>query len=117
MEDRQTVEAFRASHKYARISPRKARLVIDMIRGKSCAEALEQLSFNGRRSAVMIRNVLRSAMANADEQEADMRSLYVSEARVDGAGYMRRWRPKDRGRAHPIAKRMSHIHVSLAEGF
>ena len=54
-------------------------------------------------------------MTNADEQEADMRRLYVKEARVDGGPYYRRWRPKDRGRAHPIAKRTSHIVVAVAE--
>ena len=104
-----------AKHRFARISPQKARLVIGLIRGRNCAEALEQLRFNGRRSVRMIRDVLRSAMVNADEQEADMTRLFVCEARVDGGPYFRRWRPKDRGRAHPIAKRTSHIVVSVAE--
>ena len=63
----------------------------------------------------MIEAVLKVAMANADEQEADMRRLYVRDARVDGGPYLRRWRPKDRGRAHPIAKRTSHLIVRLAE--
>jgi large subunit ribosomal protein L22 len=106
---------WRAVHKFARTSPRKARLVIDLIRGKSCAVALEQLRFNPKRSAVMVQNVLKSAMANASEEEADVRRLIVAEARVDGGPYMRRWRPKDRGRAHPIAKRMSHIVIEVAE--
>lgn len=104
-----------AVHRFARTTPRKARLVVDLIRGKSCAVALEQLQFSDKRTAVMIRNVLRSAMASANEQEADMRRLFVAEARIDGGPYMRRWRPKDRGRAHPIAKRMSHIVVAVAE--
>lgn len=108
-------KAWRAVHRFARSSPRKARLVIDLIRGKTCAAALEQLQFNPKRTAVMIRNVLRSAMASANEAEADMRRLFVAEARVDGGPYMRRWRPKDRGRAHPIAKRMAHIIVAVAE--
>lgn len=63
----------------------------------------------------MIEAVLKAAMANADEQEADMRRLYIKDARVDGGPYLRRWRPKDRGRAHPIAKRTSHLIVALAE--
>ena len=104
-----------AVHKFARISPRKARLIIDLIRGMPCNDALEQLRFNKRRAVGMVLDVLKSAMANASEQEADVRRLYVREARVDGGGYNRRWRPKDRGRAHPIAKRMSHIVVTVGE--
>jgi large subunit ribosomal protein L22 len=106
---------WRASHKFAPIAPRKARLIVDLIRGRSCAEALEQLQFNGQRASALIRNVLRSAMASADEAEADTRRLYIADARVDGGPYVRRWRPKDRGRAHPIAKRMSHIRIAVAE--
>ncbi|MFQ5494194.1 MAG: 50S ribosomal protein L22 [Phycisphaerae bacterium] len=105
-----------ARHLFARIAPRKARLVIDTIRGQSCSDALEQLRFNRRRAARMVEAVVRSAMANADEKEADMHRLLVAEARVDGGPYQRRWRPKDRGRAHPIAKRASHITVTVVEG-
>ncbi len=104
-----------ARHRFARIAPRKVRLVIDTIRGERCSDAVEQLRFNCRRSARLIEAVLKAAMTNADEQEADMRSLYVRNARVDGGPYFRRWRPKDRGRAHPIAKRTSHIIVSVSE--
>lgn len=104
-----------AKHCFARISPRKARLVIDLIRGRSCGEALDELRFNNRRAVRMIRDVLKSAMTSADEQEADMGRLMVCEARVDGGPYLRRWRPKDRGRAHPIAKRTSHLIVTVAE--
>lgn len=111
-EDRQT---WSAKHRFARIAPRKARLVIDMIRGQRCSDAVEQLRFNNRRGARMIEAVLKAAMVNADEQEADMRRLYVREARIDGGPYYRRWRPKDRGRAHPIAKRTSHIVIEVAE--
>jgi large subunit ribosomal protein L22 len=63
----------------------------------------------------MIVNVLKAAMANANEDEADMGSLFVREARVDDGPYYRRWRPKDRGRAHPIAKRTCHLIVTVAE--
>lgn len=80
-----------------------------------CADALEQLRFFKQRSVIMVRNVLKSAMTNADEGEADMQRLFVSEARVDGGPYYRRFRPKDRGRAHPIAKKTSHIIVTVAE--
>ena len=104
-----------AQHRFARIAPRKARLMIDMIRDQPCSNAAEQLSFNHRRSARLVEAVLKAAMVNADEAEADMRRLYVRDARVDGGPYYRRWRPKDRGRAHPIAKRTSHIIVTVAE--
>ena len=86
-----------------------------MIRGQGCAEAMEQLRFNGRRSAVLIRDVLKSAMVSADEAEANMNSLYVQAANIDGGPYQRRWRPKDRGRVHPIARRTSHIRLTVAE--
>ncbi len=105
-----------ASHLFARIAPRKAILIIDLIRGRRCDEAMEQLRFNNRRAAAMIRDVLKSAMVNADEQEADMGRLYIKMAKVDGGPYQRRWRPKDRGRVHPIAKRTSHIMLAVAEG-
>ena len=104
-----------ATHRYASIAPRKVRLVIDMIRGASCGEALEQLQFKHQRAARMISAVLKSAITSADEGEANMQRLYVKEARVDGGPYQRRWRPKDRGRAHPINKRTSHIVVTVAE--
>lgn len=108
-------QQWRAIHRFARISPRKARLVIDTIRGRRCSEALELLQFNRRRTARMIEDVLKSAMANADEKEADMRKLYVAEARIDEGPKHKRWQPKDRGRAHPILKPTSHIVIHVAE--
>ncbi len=104
-----------ARHRFARIAPRKARLVVDTIREELCNDAVEQLRFNRRRAARFVEAVLKSAMVSADEQEADMHRLFVKGARVDGGPYYRRWRPKDRGRAHPIAKRTSHIIITLAE--
>jgi large subunit ribosomal protein L22 len=110
-----TGKRFRAVHRFARISPRKARLVIDLIRGRHVNEAQDILRFTNKKASPLIDKVLRSAMANANEQEADVRSLFVAEARVDQGPYMRRWRPKDRGRAHQILKRMSHIIVEVEE--
>ena len=104
-----------AKHCFARIAPRKVRLVIDLIRGLPCQDALEELRFNSRRSARLIQDVLKGAMVSADEAEAEMSRLFIREARVDGGPYYRRWRPKDRGRAHPIAKKTSHIVVTVAE--
>lgn len=106
---------WRASHRYARVSPRKARLVIDLIRGLHVNKAQDTLRFTRKRVCGSIAKVLASAIANANEQEADVRALYVAEARVDEAPFFRRWRPKDRGRAHEILKRMSHIIVVVEE--
>lgn len=106
---------WRAVHRFARLSPRKARLVIDLIRGQRVREAEDILRFTRKNASRVIAKVLQSAVANASEAEADVRSLVVAEAQVDGGPYFRRWRPKDRGRAHPIAKRMSHITVVLQE--
>lgn len=110
-----TTREWRAVYRFARLSPRKARLVVDLIRGKDCASALNALRFNAKRPAVEIAKTLKSAMANADEQEADVGRLYVKEARVDMGPTFPRWRPKDRGRAHMILKKTSHIHVVVAE--
>jgi large subunit ribosomal protein L22 len=107
--------AWQAKFKYARISARKARLIVDMIRGRKVQEALNILKFTPNRAAVMISKTLTSAIANANEQEAAVANLVVSEARVDEGPVMKRFQPKDRGRAHPILKRTSHIVVAVDE--
>ncbi len=107
--------AYSATHRYARIAPRKARLVADMIRGMKIEEAMNALEFSTRRGAWYFKAVLRSALANAQEKDVEVHDLYVSESRVDQGPTMKRWQPKDRGRAHPIAKRTSHLYVSLDE--
>jgi len=107
--------AWRAIHRFARISDRKARLVADLIRGRRCDEAVELLRFTHKRAARMVDRVLKSAMAVANEAEATMSKLYVAEARVDAGPIIKRWRPKDRGRAHPIHKRTSHIVVAVEQ--
>jgi large subunit ribosomal protein L22 len=78
-------------------------------------DAQDTLRFTDQKAGQLIDKVLRSAIANANEQEADVRSLHVAEARIDEGPHMRRWRPKDRGRAHMILKRMSHIVIELEE--
>ncbi len=103
-------------HRYARISPRKARLVTGLIAGHHVDEALELLKYTRKRACVLVDKVLRAAMADADEQEADVRKLFVREARVDEGPTIKRFQPKDRGRAHPIKKRTSHIVVTVGEG-
>ncbi len=105
-----------ASHRYAPIAPMKVKLVVDLIRGRTVQDALDLLKFANKRAAVFVDKVLRSAIANADEQEADVERLYVSRARVDYAGVRlntRRWRPKDRGRAVAWCRKASHIHIAI----
>ena len=107
--------AWQAKHRFARISAKKARRVIDLIRGRDVQDALNILKFSPHRAAGMISKVLTSAVANASEAEADADLLFVQEAKVDEGPTMKRWQPKDRGRAHPIRKRTSHITVVVDE--
>jgi large subunit ribosomal protein L22 len=109
------IRQWQSTHRYARTSARKARLVIDLIRGQNVNNAQDILRFTNKRVSKLVVKVLQAAIASANEQEADLRTLFVSEARVDEGPHMRRWRPKDRGRAHPILKRTSHIVVVVAE--
>lgn len=107
---------WRSSYRYAPISARKARLVTQLISGRDVQDALDILKFTRKRAATMIDKVLKSAVANADEQQADIDNLYISSARVDDAGVRigtKRWIPKDRGRAHPIRKKACHIHITV----
>ncbi len=106
---------WRATYRFARISSRKARLVIDLIRNRHVNDALDILRFTDKKAAGLIDKALRSAMANASEKEADVRRLYVKMASVDDGPFFKRFRPKDRGRAHSILKRTSHITVVVAE--
>jgi large subunit ribosomal protein L22 len=107
--------AYSAIHKHARIAPRKARYVADLIRGLPVDQAMTELSFSKRRAAWYFRYVLKSAIANAEEADADVSALVVSESRVDEGPTIKRWQPKDRGRAHPILKRTSHLHIAVEE--
>lgn len=112
------ISEWKSIYRYAPMSARKARLVTDLIAGRDVQDALDVLKFTRKRAAEAVRKTLESAVAIADEQEADMDNLYVAEARVDGAGRRigtKSWRAKDRGRAHPIRKEASHIHVTVAE--
>ena len=107
--------AWISTHRFARIAPRKARLVVDLVRGLDAGEALDVLKFTNKRAAVFVDKVLRSAIASADEAAADTDDLFVSEARVDEGPTIKRGRAKDRGRYHVIFKRTSHIRVAVAE--
>lgn len=106
---------FTSEVRHSRGSPRKAGLVAALIRGKNVDEALNLLTFNTKRAAVNIKKALNAAIADAERAEADVTRLYVSESRVDAGPVIKRFQPKDRGRAHPILKPLSHITVSVEE--
>jgi len=100
--------------KWVRMSPRKARLVIEHIRGRSVPEARTVLAFTNRAAAREIEKVLSSAVANAEANHAlDGDELVVSAAYVDEGPVMKRWRPRARGRAARIRKPTCHITVKL----
>lgn len=100
----------------ARISPQKARLVADQIRGKNVEEALDILTFSPKKAAHLIKKVLESAIANAEDQEgADVDELKVSQIYVDEGMTMKRIRPRAKGRADRILKRSSHITVKVSD--
>lgn len=104
----------RASLKYAHISPQKARLVVDLVRGKGVEEALGILDFSPKKGAGIVAKTLRSAVANAEEtQSVDVDHLYVKAVTVDGGPTAGRYRPRAQGRATAIRKRFSHITVVL----
>ena len=109
---------WRSAYRYAPMSARKARLVARLIVGRSVQDALDILKFTHKRAASMVNKVLKAAVANADEQQANVDDLYVSSAYVDDAGIRigtKRWIPKDRGRAHPIRKKACHIYVAVSQ--
>lgn len=122
---------FRASHWNAKISPRKARLVMDRVRGLPVSEALDILKFDRHRGAFLIDRVLKSAIANADQAitnerirsavgdllepqpEVDVDELYIHDARIDDGPRLKRWKPRARGQAYPYMKYYSHISIKL----
>ncbi len=116
MSTAETPREVRAEAKYVRISPRKARLVAEHIRGRSVLEARSVLAFTPRVAAREIEKVLRSAVANAEANHGLVGDdLYVSAAYVDEGPTLKRWRARARGRVARIRKRTCHITVKLAE--
>jgi large subunit ribosomal protein L22 len=106
----------RAQAKYVRMSPRKARLVAQHIRGRSVPEARAVLAFTAREAADELEKVLQSAVSNAEANHGIAEDrLYISHAYVDGGPVMKRWRARARGRVARIKKRTCHITVQLAE--
>jgi len=107
----------KAEGRYMRVSPQKARLVVDMIRGRQAGEAINILSAVNKRIAPAVEKVLRSAIANAENKsnEVDVDRLFVSEAYVNDGPRMKRIRPAPMGRAYRYQRRMAHIVVKLGE--
>lgn len=106
----------RAKLKFLRISPRKARLVAELVRGKPVDQAIDTLKFTKRAASLPIRKLLESAVANAENNHGlDIDILWVKELRVDPGPTLKRFRPRAQGRAFMICKRTSHVSVVLAE--
>ena len=106
----------RASTRFARIAPRKMRLVVDLIRGKPVETALGILEFTPKRAAKLVAKTLRSAVANAEStQRVDVDALIVKRAFVDEGPTAKRFMPRAHGRATPIFKRTSHVTVIVDE--
>ena len=107
--------SYKAIHKFAHISAQKVRPFADIIRRKKAMEAVAALEFFPNRGARMLEKVLKSAIANAEDRHvADLESLVVIDARVDGGPRMiKRMRPKSRGMASVIVKEISHLSVTL----
>ena len=106
--------AYQASHRHARISARKVRPLARLIRGKRADEALAILRFQPQRGARLLEKVLKSALGNAEDRRSpNLDKLVVIEAHVDSGPMTKRMRPRARGMAHVIKKRMSHIHIAV----
>ena len=106
----------RAVAKFVRISPRKIRLVMDQVRGKQVGEALNMLSFAPQRGARILKKLVNSAIANAEQNtDVDVDSLYIMRVYADEGPTLKRWRPRAQGRATSIRKGTSHLTVVLNE--
>ena len=106
----------RASTRHVRIAPQKARLVVDLIRGKAVEDAIGVLEFNPRRASKVIAKTLKSAIANAEAvHNVDVDTLYVKAAWVDAAQTQKRFLPRAHGRATRVIKRSSHVTIVVDE--
>ena len=107
----------RAVGRFIRIPPRKARLVVDLIRGRDINQALNTVMFTNKYAARVVEKILKSALANAQHNHGtkDVDRLFVKEAFVNQGPTMKRFRPRAMGRATPIKKRSSHITIVLEE--
>src|SRR6266496_3322465 len=112
---------FRAQTRFVRVSPQKARLVLDLIKGQRVEDALNTLTFTKKRIAEKVHKLLRSAVENANYLstekgvDVDVDNLYVKRAVANDGPRMKRIRPAPQGRAYHYQRRMSHIEIALAE--
>lgn len=102
-----------STQKFVRMSPRKLRLVADMVRGKSVKEVLEFLPFVRKNAALPVQKVIKSAAANAQTKGADLNELKVESIQITEGPRLKRFRPVSRGQAHGYVRRMSHIRVTV----
>jgi large subunit ribosomal protein L22 len=106
----------KASLKYARVGAQKARLVVDLVRGKDVNEAVKTLTFLNKKTAGMVKKLIESAVANAEFKKVmDVDSLVVKSIWVDQGPVLKRFRPRAQGRAFGVRKKTSHINVVLEE--
>lgn len=106
----------KASAKYIRMSPRKVRLVTDLIKGSDVNAALTKLEFTTKAAVSPVMKLLKSAASNAKENfKLELDNLFVKDIKVNGGPVLKRWMPRAFGRATPLLKRSSHIHIVLAE--
>lgn len=106
----------KASLNFARIGAQKARLVVDVVRGKDVNEAIRSLTFMKQKGAGLVKKLIESAVANAEDRKVvDVDNLYVKSIWVDMGPSMKRFRPRAQGRAFMVKKKLSHINVVLDE--
>ena len=111
-----TTADYQATHRFARISVRKVRPLLDLIRGKYADDALDVLKFMPHRGARMVEQVLKSAMANAEDRGIrNVGDLVVVDARGDGGPMFKRLMPRARGMAYMIRRRSAHIQIGLTD--
>ncbi|MGE0171556.1 MAG: 50S ribosomal protein L22 [Oligoflexales bacterium] len=109
-------DSFKAVLRNVRVSPRKARLVVDLVRGKPVSTALDMLRVTNKKTAPLLKKLIHSAMAGAVEKATvNIDRLIVSEVFVDAGVTLKRFMPRAQGRATPIRKRSSHITIKLRE--
>jgi large subunit ribosomal protein L22 len=106
----------KASLKYARVGAQKARLVVDVVRGKDVNQAVKDLTFLNKKTASLVKKLIESAVANAEYKKViDIDKLYVKSIWVDQGPVLKRFRPRAQGRAYGIRKKTSHINLVLEE--
>ncbi len=109
----------KAIARFARVAPRKARTIVNLVRGRKVAEAIDVLMFTRKAAAPVVRKVIESALANAKNSDPNVNidDLYVSVASVDKGPnkHVRRWRPRAMGRATQVTKGISHIVITLSD--